>query len=394
MGSLPPLVEPSPELSGDDAERYSRQVMLPGMGTLGQRRLRNARVLVIGAGGLGSPVLQYLAAAGIGTLGIVDFDQVDLSNLQRQVIHGLADVGGSKTASAERSIDALNPGVRVVRHEERLTSRNAGRLFAGYDLVVDGTDNFPTRYLANDAAALAGIPYVWGSVYRFDGQVSVFWDAAPDGRGLDFRDLFPEPPAPGTVLSCAEAGVFGAVCASVGAVLATEVIKLVTGVGEPLLGRVLVIDALDGSRDEIPLRRRADRTPVSELIDYDAFCGIDTGPLDRAPSITAAELRSRLAARDAGRDDFVLLDVRERVEHDLDAIAGDVLMPQADVMSRPDAVPLGATPGVPAPVIVYCRSGMRSAVVTEALRASGRTATYLRGGIVDWRRTPAGGVRS
>jgi molybdopterin/thiamine biosynthesis adenylyltransferase/rhodanese-related sulfurtransferase len=389
MGSLPPLVEPGPELSGDEALRYSRQVMLPGMGVLGQRRIRNARALVIGAGGLGSPVLHYLAAAGIGTLGIVDFDSVDLSNLQRQVIHGLADVGTSKTASAERSIAALNPGVRVVRHEQRLSSGNALSLFAGYDLVVDGTDNFPTRYLANDAAALTGIPYVWGSVYRFDGQASVFWDAAPDGRGLDFRDLFPEPPAPGSVLSCEEAGVFGAVCASVGAVLATEAIKLITGMGEPLLGRVLVLDALDGSRDEIPLRRRADRQPVTELIDYDEFCGTRAGPLDRAPSVSVAELRQRLAARSEGGGDFVLLDVREPFEHDLDAIAGDVLIPQADLLADP-----GTVPGEDTPVVVYCKTGVRSAVATEALLGIGRTAVYLRGGISAWgREAPAEGVR-
>ena len=382
MGSLPPLVEPGPALAGAAVQRYARQVSLPGIGDLGQRRLNNARVVVIGAGGLGSPVLQYLAAAGVGTIGIVDFDDVDLSNLHRQVIHGTADVGTKKTVSAERSIRELNPGVRVVCHGEALTRDNALALFADYDLVVDATDNFPTRYLANDAAAIVGIPYVWGSVYRFDGQVSVFWEAAPNGRGVGYRDLFPEPPAAGSVLSCAEAGVFGAVCASVGAVMATETIKLIVGIGEPLLGRVLILDALDGSRREITVRRRPDRPAVTELVDYDAFCGVSSSPLERAPSVTVGELRDRLAARERGEDGFVLLDVREPAEHEAVAIEGDVLLPQTGVLERPDSVPGGEN----TPVVVYCRSGMRSAVATETLRRAGRDAVYLRGGVVEWTR--------
>ena len=274
MTWLPPLVEPSVELTFDDVARYSRHLIIPDVGTIGQRRLRSARVLVIGAGGLGSPALLYLAAAGVGTLGIVEFDEVELSNLQRQVIHGQSDVGRSKAASARDSIREINDGVEVRLHEYRLDSANAVQLFEQYDLILDGTDNFATRYLVNDAAILAGKPYVWGSIYRFEGQVSVFWENAPGGRGLNYRDLYPEPPPPGMVPSCAEGGVLGVLCASVGSVMVTEAIKLITGIGETLLGRLMIYDALAMSYRTIRVQRDPARVPVTELIDYDEFCGV------------------------------------------------------------------------------------------------------------------------
>ncbi len=247
--SLPPLVEPAGQLSREEVARYSRQLVIPELGVDGQKRLKNARVLVIGAGGLGAPALLYLAAAGVGTIGIVDFDVVDESNLQRQIIHGVADVGRPKPQSARDSIAAINPLVDVRLHEFRLDAGNAVELFGQYDLIVDGTDNFATRYLVNDAAVLARKPYVWGSIYRFEGQVSVFWEDAPAGRGLNYRDLYPEPPPPGMVPSCAEGGVLGIVCASIASVMGTEAIKLITGIGETLLGRLMIYDAL---ADDLP----------------------------------------------------------------------------------------------------------------------------------------------
>ncbi|MET0979466.1 MAG: ThiF family adenylyltransferase, partial [Paeniglutamicibacter terrestris] len=233
-GALPALVEPAPALLPEEMLRYSRQIIIPEIGMLGQRRLKNARVLVIGAGGLGSPALLYLAAAGIGTIGIIDDDVVDVSNLQRQVIHGTASVGELKTDSAARRITDLNPLLNVRVHAQRLDVSNAVDIFSDYDLVLDGTDNFATRYLVNDAASLAGKPYIWGSILRFDGQVSVFWDA----HGPNYRDLYPTPPPPGTVPSCSEGGVFGVLCAQVGSVMVADAIKLITGVGRSLLGRL------------------------------------------------------------------------------------------------------------------------------------------------------------
>ncbi|MEI7915894.1 MAG: ThiF family adenylyltransferase, partial [Mycobacteriaceae bacterium] len=238
---LPPLVQPGAELTPAEVARYSRHLLLPGIGVEGQRRLKNARVLVIGAGGLGSPTLLYLAAAGVGTLGIVEFDVVEESNLGRQIIHGTSDVGRPKAQSARDAIAELNPLVTVNTHEFRLDAGNAIDLFTGYDLIIDGTDNFATRYLVNDAAALAHKPYVWGSIFQFSGQVSVFFDDAPGG--VNYRDLHPEPPPPGSVASCAEGGVLGVLCASVASIMSTEAVKLITGIGEPLLGRVMIYDA-------------------------------------------------------------------------------------------------------------------------------------------------------
>lgn len=264
MSSLPPLVEPAAELSNDEVARYSRHLIIPDVGMDGQKRLKNAKVLVIGAGGLGSPTLLYLAAAGVGTIGIVEFDVVDESNLQRQVIHGQSDVGRPKAESARDSILEINPFVTVNIHDQRLEPEGAIELFSGYDLILDGTDNFATRYLVNDAAVLAHKPYVWGSIYRFEGQASVFWEDAPDGRGINYRDLYPQAPPPGMVPSCAEGGVLGILCASIGSIMGTEAIKLICGIGEPLLGRLMVYDALDMTYRTIRIRKDPEgrRSPV------------------------------------------------------------------------------------------------------------------------------------
>ncbi|MEO5834209.1 MAG: molybdopterin-synthase adenylyltransferase MoeB, partial [Nakamurella sp.] len=265
--NLGPLVEPGPPLSRVELDRYSRHVLLPDLGELGQRRLRRARVAVIGAGGLGAPVLTYLAAAGVGTIGLVDFDVVEASNLQRQTIHGVADIGRPKVDSAVDTVALLDPSVVVHPMAARLDADNVLGLLASYDLVIDGTDNFATRYLVNDACVLLGIPYVWGSVFRFEGQVSVFWAE----HGPQYRDLFPVPPPPGSVPSCGEGGVLGVVCGVIGSIMATEAMKLISGVGRPLLGRVLVYDALKMSFRTVALRRDPAAEPVTGLVDYDAW---------------------------------------------------------------------------------------------------------------------------
>jgi len=386
MSTLPPLVELGPELTPEQVARGSRHLMLPGFGLSGQRRLAAAKALVIGAGGLGSPVLQYLAAAGVGTIGIVDFDTVDLSNLQRQVIHRTASIGEPKTASAARAIAELNPLVAVVEHAVRLDADNAVQLFSGYDLVIDGSDNFATRYLANDAAAILGKPYVWGSVFRFDGQVTVFWESAPDGRSLDYRDLHPMPPAPGEVLSCDEAGVLGAVCASIGSMMATEAIKLITGIGEPLLGRIQVLDALAGGWREVALCRRPGRMPVTALIDYELFCGVrpPTGDDSASGGLGGPELSADELVAEGTPN---LIDVREPFEHELVHIDGARLVPLAQLLADPAALGKG-------PFVVYCKTGIRSQRAAEALRAAGADAVSLRGGIQAWLDlTDPGGMR-
>src|SRR5947209_18617827 len=314
--SLPPLVEPAGELTADEVARYSRHLVIPDLGVDGQKRLESARVLVVGAGGLGAPTLLYLAAAGVGTIGIVDDDVVEESNLQRQIIHGVGDIGSSKAQSARDSIAELNPLVSVRLHEVRLDRRNAVDLFDGYDLILDGTDNFATRYLVNDAAVLAHKPYVWGSIYRFEGQVSVFWEDAPDGRGLNYRDLYPEPPPPGMVPSCAEGGVLGILCASIASVMGTEAVKLITGIGEPLLGRLMVYDALEMSYRTIKIRKDPETPKIIELIDYEDFCGVasqDAVEAATGSTITPKELRALL---DSGNK-LALIDVREPVEGDI-----------------------------------------------------------------------------
>ena len=378
--SLPPLVEPGPPLTSLELARYSRHVLVPGVGDEGQRRLRNARVLVVGAGGLGSPVLLYLASAGVGTLGIVDFDVVDLSNLQRQVVHPGSAVGTPKVDSAAATLAEVNPGVVVERHRVRLDATNALDLVRGYDLVLDGSDNFPTRYLVNDACALAGKPLVWGSVLRFDGQVTVFWSTPPDGRpAIGYRDLFPQPPAPGTVPSCAEAGVLGAVCGSVGSAMAVEALKLILGVGEPLLGRLAAFDALAGTWRYVPLRPSPSAPPVTELVEYDESCELPGA--EPLPTIAAPELAARLAARDRGEDDFELVDVREPDEHALVAIPGSRLVPRGRFT---DGDGLDGLPD-DRDVVFYCKSGIRSADVLRRAREAGLSrVSHLTGGVLAW----------
>ncbi|EKT80637.1 molybdopterin biosynthesis-like protein MoeZ [Rhodococcus opacus M213] len=378
--ALPPLVEPDAELSRDEVARYSRHLIIPDVGMAGQKRLKNAKVLVIGAGGLGSPALLYLAAAGVGTLGIVEFDEVDMSNLQRQVIHGRSDVGRPKAESARDSIREINDNVDVRLHEFRLEPDNAVELFEQYDLILDGTDNFATRYLVNDAAVLAHKPYVWGSIYRFEGQASVFWEDAPNGRGLNYRDLYPEAPPPGMVPSCAEGGVLGVLCASIGSIMATEAVKLITGIGESLLGRLMVYDALDMTYRTITLRRDPARTPVTELIDYDAFCGVvsDEGQAAAAAStITATELRDLL---DSGKD-IELIDVREPVEWDIVHLPGAVLIPKDRILSGEALSELPQNK----PIVLHCKTGVRSAEALAALKKAGFSdATHLQGGVIAW----------
>ncbi|MEV6325857.1 adenylyltransferase/sulfurtransferase MoeZ [Nocardia sp. NPDC051787] len=378
--SLPPLVEPAAELTRDEVARYSRHLIIPDLGVDGQKRLKNAKVLVIGAGGLGSPALLYLAAAGVGTLGIVEFDEVDASNLQRQIIHGESDIGRSKADSARDSILEINSGIDVRLHKLRLEPENALELFREYDLIVDGTDNFATRYLVNDAAVLAGKPYVWGSIYRFEGQVSVFWEDAPDGRGINYRDLYPEAPPPGMVPSCAEGGVLGVLCASIGSVMVTEAIKLITGIGEPLLGRLMVYDALDMNYRTITLRRDPERQPITELIDYEAFCGVvsEEGQAAAAGStITARELKDLF---DAGKE-IELIDVREPVEWDIVHIEGAKLIPKDRILSGEALAELPQN----RPIVLHCKTGVRSAEALAALKRAGfADATHLQGGVIAW----------
>jgi adenylyltransferase/sulfurtransferase len=375
--SLPPLVEPAAGLTREEVARYSRHLIIPDLGPDGQKRLKNARVLVIGAGGLGSPTLLYLAAAGVGTIGIVDFDVVDESNLQRQIIHGVADVGRSKAQSARDSIAAINPLVNVRLHEFRLEAGNAVELFGGYDLIVDGADNFATRYLVNDAAVLAGKPYVWGSIYRFEGQVSVFWEDAPGGRGLNYRDLYPEPPPPGLVPSCAEGGVLGVVCASIAAVMATEAVKLIAGIGEPLLGRLMLYDALQMSYRTIAVRKDPSAPRITGLVDYEQLCGAAPADAVTGSTITPRELRELL---DSG-EKLALIDVREPVEWDIVHIDGAQLIPKSLITSGEGLAQLPHD----RKAVLYCKTGVRSAEALAAVRNAGFSdAVHLQGGIVAW----------
>jgi adenylyltransferase/sulfurtransferase len=381
--SLPPLVSPAADLTRDEIARYSRHLIIPDLGMVGQQRLKSARVLVVGAGGLGSPTLLYLAAAGVGTLGIVDFDVVEESNLQRQIIHGSSDIGRPKAQSARDSLRETNPLVTVELHEFRLGVDNAVELFTGYDLIIDGTDNFATRYLVNDAAVLAHKPYIWGSIYRFSGQVSVFWEDAPEGpdgekRGLNYRDLYPEPPPPGSVPSCAEGGVLGILCASIASVMGTEAIKLITGIGESLLGRVLIYDALAMSYRTIEIRKDPAAPAITALIDYEAFCG--AVPDVAAPpdsTITPPQLRDLMASGAT----IALIDVREPAEWEINRISGAVLIPKSAFDSG------AALAGLPADAtaVLYCKTGVRSAQVLEMLRRAGFSGVrHLQGGIVAW----------
>lgn len=380
--TLPPLVEPAAELTKEEVARYSRHLIIPDVGMDGQKRLKNAKVLIIGAGGLGSPALLYLAAAGVGTLGVIDFDVVDESNLQRQVIHGVSDVGKPKAVSAQESVAEINPFVNFVAHTEQLTTDNAVELFGQYDLILDGTDNFATRYLVNDAAVLAGKPYVWGSIFRFEGQVSVFWEDAPNGKGLNYRDLYPEPPPPGMVPSCAEGGVLGVLCASIGSVMVTEAIKLITGIGEPLLGRLVTYDALEMRYREVKIRKDPETPKITELIDYEAFCGVVSDDAQQAASghtITPEELKSKF---DAG-ENFELIDVREPHEYEIVNIKGAKLIPKDRILSGEALAELPQDK----PIVLHCKSGARSAEALAALHKAGfRDATHLGGGVLAWAR--------
>lgn len=379
--TLPALVQPAAELSREEVERYSRQLIIPAVGVLGQRRLKNARVLVIGAGGLGSPALMYLAAAGVGTLGIVDFDRVDASNLQRQVIHRTADVGRPKTESAADAVASINPLVTVIQHAERLDSGNALAVIAGYDLVLDGTDNFATRYLVNDACVLAGKPCVWGSIFRFEGQASVFWAE----HGPHYRDVYPVPPPPGAVPSCAEGGVLGVLCATIGSVMVTETIKLICGIGEPLVGRLLIYDALELSFRTVNVRRDPHGDPITSLIDYEQFCAggtVATQDSDNvaAHTISATELKRRL---DAG-EDLLVIDVRDPAEREIVKIDGSTLIPVGDLVSG-SALPQLSWLAGDRPVVLQCKSGARSALALKALHRAGfADAAHLQGGILAW----------
>lgn len=366
-----------PDLSREEIRRYSRHLLLPEVGLDGQRTLKAASVLCIGVGGLGSPVSMYLAAAGVGTLGLVDDDLVDLSNLQRQVVHGTAAVGEPKALSAARRLADLNPAVRLVPQAVRLTRENARELLAGYDLVVDCTDNFATRYLVNDACVLGGRPYVYGSVFRFEGQVSVF--AA--GGGPCYRCLFPEPPPAGLVPSCSEGGVLGVLPGIIGSIQANEAIKLLLGAGDPLVGRLLVFDALDLHFREVRLARDPDcpvcgtHPSITELPDYEELCG--SGAEARALAdrdIDPLELKRRLDERQA----VVLLDVREPMEHRIVNLPGSILVPLGQLADRAGQLDPSAN------YVVYCHHGVRSAGAVEFLRGLGLKAWNLAGGLAAW----------
>ncbi len=384
--SLPPLVEPATELSVDEVRRYSRHLIIPDVGMSGQKRLKNAKVLCVGAGGLGSPALMYLAAAGVGTLGIAEFDTVDESNLQRQIIHGQKDIGRSKAESARDSVLEINPYVTVQLHEVRLDSTNVMEIFADYDLIVDGTDNFATRYLVNDACVLLKKPYVWGSIYRFDGQASVFWAE----HGPCYRCLYPEPPPPGMVPSCAEGGVLGVLCASIGSIQVTEAIKLLAGIGDPLVGRLMVYDALEMSYRQVKIHKDPHcavcgvNPTVTELIDYEAFCGsISTLAAEAArdSTISVRDLKSMLDARDRGEDDFVLIDVREPVEFEIVAIPGAILIPKGDFL---DGSALSELP-TDKRIVLHCKVGGRSAEALAVVKGAGFTdAVHVGGGVLAW----------
>ena len=377
--TAPPVL---PELTTDDLSRYSRHLILPEVGMEGQQKLKAARVLCVGTGGLGSPLALYLTAAGIGTLGLVDFDVVDASNLQRQIIHSTKDIGRKKLDSAEEKLKALNPAINIVKHDTMLSSANALEIIKDYDIVADGTDNFPTRYLVNDACVLLGKPNAYGSIFRFEGQASVF----ATETGPCYRCLYPEPPPPGLVPSCAEGGVLGILPGLVGVIQATEVIKLILGKGEPLIGRLLLVDALNMRFRELKLRKNpecpvcGENPTVTELIDYQHFCGIvpetpqEANVKNGIPQISVKELKQRI---DAG-EDVQLIDVREPYEYQIAQIGGK-LIPQNDVANRLAEIDRDRE------VVVHCRSGARSQRIAEFLKQAGYPRVVnVAGGILAW----------
>jgi adenylyltransferase/sulfurtransferase len=372
------------QLTKDDYERYSRHLILPEVGVEGQKRLKAASVLCVGTGGLGSPLLLYLAAAGIGRIGIVDFDTVDSSNLQRQIIHGTSWVGKPKIQSAKNRVLEINPYCQVDLHETRLSSENALELIEPYDIVVDGTDNFPTRYLVNDACVLLNKPNVYGSIFRFEGQATVFnYEDGPN-----YRDLFPEPPPPGMVPSCAEGGVLGVLCGIIGTIQATETIKIILGKPNTLSGRLLLYNALDMSFRELKLRPNPVRPVIEKLIDYEQFCGIPQARAQEAqqqmaiPEMTVQELKQLL---DSGAKDFVLLDVRNPNEYEIAKIPGSILVPLPDIEQGPGIEKVKASLNGHR-LIAHCKMGGRSAKALGILKEAGIEGTNVKGGITAWSR--------
>ena len=366
----------SAELNADEIARYSRHLLMPEVTIEGQRRLKGGSVLCIGAGGLGSPATLYLAAAGVGTIGLIDSDVVELSNLQRQLLHGTKDVGRSKLESARDRLRDVNPHVEIALHEGRFRSDNAMAIARDYDVVVDGSDNFPTRYLSNDVCAWLGKPNIYGSLFRFDGQMTVF---APHLGGPCYRCLFPEPPAPGSVPNCAEAGVLGVLPGIIGTLQALEAIKLIIGVGDSLVGRLLHVDALKMKFREFNLRRDPDcpvcgkHPSITEPIDYEQFCG-NVAVATEVPSINVQELKRKMDAQEK----FLLIDVREPFEYEIARINGAKLIPLGEIVDRTDEIQNGE-------IVVHCHSGMRSAQAVELLRKAGLTNVYnLEGGIDAW----------
>jgi adenylyltransferase/sulfurtransferase len=370
-----------PALTNDEVKRYSRHLIMPEVGVDGQRKLKAGKVLCIGAGGLGSPVAMYLAAAGVGTIGLVDFDVVDFSNLQRQILHSTPDVGIPKLTSARNKLHALNPEIDIRTHEVALSSQNALELFEPYDIIVDGTDNFPTRYLVNDACVILGKPNAYGSIFRFEGQASVF----ATKEGPCYRCLYPEPPPPGLVPSCAEGGVLGVLPGLIGMIQATETVKLIMGIGEPLIGRFLIYDALRMRFRELKLRKDPDcpvcgtHPTVTKLIDYDQFCGIapatEPPPVNNATELTSVELKQRL---DRG-DKLTIVDVREPNELQINRITGSVHIPLGDIPKRYNELDPDEE------YVMQCRSGVRSAKAADFLRSVGfKRVLNLKGGILDW----------
>lgn len=374
-----------PRLDRDQVTRYSRHLIIPEVGVDGQRRLLDARVLVVGAGGLGSPALLYLAAAGVGTIGVIDDDVVEISNLQRQVLHGVGDLGRPKVESAAEAVARLDPAVTVEQHQERLTRENATEIVGRYDLVLDGADNFATRYLVNDACVLTGTPLVWGSIFRFDGQVTV-WNPP---HGPCYRCVFPEPPPAGTVPSCAEGGVLGVLPAAIGSAQVAEALKLILGIGEPLIGRLLLHDALRATWSELAVERDPAcvvcgdaPTVVTPGIDADQCDALPLHVVEAAQGHTldAATLRRRLTDRESGREDFELIDVREPNEVEINRIDGSVNIPKGLFESGEALTRLDPS----RPVVLYCKGGVRSAQVLAIVRAAGFDADHLGGGITAW----------
>ena len=375
---MEPLIATPAELTNDEIRRYSRHLIMPNVGIEGQGRLKAAKVLVVGTGGLGSPVLMYLAAAGVGTLGIIDYDIVDESNLHRQVIHGQSDIGGSKVASAARTIADINPHVAIDIHETTLTSDNAMEIIAPYDIVIDGTDNFPTRYLVNDACVLLGKPNVYGSIFRFDGQLAVFYAE----QGPCYRCMFPQPPPPGMVPSCAEGGVFGVLPATIGSGQATEAIKLITGIGEPLIGQIQLYDALEASWHTVKVNKDPEcpvcgKNPtVTELIDYEQFCGVPANDHETVGSDPAGLPEIDAVSYERIRGQVRTIDVREPHEYEISRIPGAELMPLSELPSH-----LGELDSSEE-IVLHCKVGGRSAQAQRLLWDAGfRKVRNLTGGI-------------